>query len=116
VLALNEASWEVMRGERRVQLVRPPTEPAKRTRAAAESWEGVDKTLFDILRQLRRKIAEQAHVPAFVVFGDRTLRELAYHRPTTEQSFREIHGVGNAKWAKYGERFRREIETYCNAG
>jgi len=115
VLALNGASWDVMRGDRRVQLVRPPSQPVKKTRAGEVSWEGVDEELFEHLRSVRREIAEEQHVPAFVVFGDRTLRELAAHRPTTEDGFRKIHGVGDAKWSKYGERFLREIESHCES-
>ncbi len=113
VLALNRASWEVMRGERRVQLVRPPSQEIKKTRAGEISWDGVDEGLFGQLRTLRSKIAEKQHVPAFVVFGDRTLRELARNRPTTENNFRKIHGVGNAKWEKYGRQFLNEVVSCC---
>ena len=115
VLELNDASWEVMRGERTVRLIRPKAEPVKTTRASVESWEGVDRGLFDHLRSVRRELAEQDGVPAFVVFSDRTLRDLARRRPTTPVAFRQAHGVGDAKLTKFGDRFLAEIESYSRA-
>jgi ATP-dependent DNA helicase RecQ len=113
VLRLNAASWEVMRGQRTVPLVRSARpDKVKRSKGEAASWEGVDEHLFAGLRALRRQIAEEQRVPPYVVFGDATLREMARSRPTTPERLRLIYGVGEAKLAKYGERFLDRIREH----
>jgi ATP-dependent DNA helicase RecQ len=109
-LVLNEASWAVLRGEREVRLM--PTARRKkvgRTKVELESWDGVDRDLFEDLRELRREIADARGVPAYVVFGDATLRELARHRPRTPEEMLEVHGVGEKKLADHGEAFLARI-------
>lgn len=59
--------------------------------------------VFEILRHWRREKAEELDVPAFVVFGDRTLRHLAQLRPTNKSQLHEIYGMGDAKIARFGE-------------
>jgi ATP-dependent DNA helicase RecQ len=80
---------------------------------AEESWEGVDRGLFESLRTLRRIIAEERELPAFVVFGDATLRDLARIRPSTLQTMGRIPGIGERKLNELGERFITEIRDYC---
>jgi ATP-dependent DNA helicase RecQ len=72
--------------------------------AAADS---ADASLFDRLRALRKRIADEQGVPAYIVFGDATLRELAARRPQTPGELLEIGGIGPAKAERYGERFLR---------
>ena len=64
-----------------------------------------DANLFDALKRLRGTIARETKVPAYVVFPDRTLAELALHRPGSLSALGEIRGVGPAKLEKYGPRF-----------
>jgi ATP-dependent DNA helicase RecQ len=113
VLILNEASREVMRGEREVRLVqmsRPKTKAkSRRTPADEPIAAGADRALFDRLRDLRRTIASELGVPAYVVFGDRTLKELATRKPRTLDAMLGIHGIGEAKLEKFGRRFLAEI-------
>jgi hypothetical protein len=66
---------------------------------------GADEALLARLRDLRRTISKQENVPAYVVFPDRTLAEMAVRRPTTVNALGDIRGVGPAKIEKYGERF-----------
>ena len=113
VLHLNEASWQVLRGERRVGLMRPKTEPVAKTRAAVESWDGVDRGLFEHLRGVRRELAQQRGVPAYVIFSDAALRDMARQRPVSGPAFRQVHGVGDAKLKQFGSRFIAEVEAYC---
>jgi ATP-dependent DNA helicase RecQ len=106
VLVLNERSWEVLRGERAVWLI--PTrrkKKIKKTRAEAQLWEGVDSDLFEALRDLRREIARERGVPAYVVFTDVSLRDMARLRPRTREQFLAVHGVGERKLADLGEVF-----------
>ena len=74
----------------------------RRMPAAAESWEGVDRSLFDALRTWRRAEAEERGVPPYVIFSDRTLREVARSRPATLHDLRDVYGVGNAKLESFG--------------
>ncbi len=112
-LHLNEASWAVMRGEREVRLVQPMTTAASKTRVEGVSWEGVDHGLFEHLRAVRRELAEQRSVPAYIVFGDATLREMARLRPSSPEALRRIRGVGDRRLADFGARFVAGITQYC---
>lgn len=114
VLQLNDASWEVMRGERTVRLMRTRAEVVTKTRAAIQSWEGVDRDLFEHLRGVRRELAQQQAVPAFAIFGDAALRDMARKCPATRDEFLAVHGVGNAKLKQFGRRFIAEIQAFGN--
>ncbi len=113
VLRLNAASWEVMRGNRPVRLMRTKKEGVKKSRAEAVSWEGVDNGLFEALRELRRRIAQERGVPPFIVFPDTALRDMARKRPTTLDAMRTVSGVGAKKLADLGDRFAEFIADYC---
>ncbi len=114
-LLLNDASWAVMRGQLEVRLTKPPEAEARKTRVEEVSWEGVDHGLFEHLRDIRRELAKERNVPAFVIFGDRTLREMARLRPGTRDALRRVRGVGDKKLADLGTRFSTEIAEYCSA-
>lgn len=113
VVQLTEDSRAVLRGEIEVQLVEPATGLTRKTALAEASWEGVDEGLFERLRQLRKEIAQERNVPAFVIFGDATLRELAKVRPTTPDVMASVRGVGEKKLADLGDRFVEVIGDYC---
>jgi ATP-dependent DNA helicase RecQ len=115
ILQLNDGSWEVMRGQRAVRLCKPRTKPVKRARIDEVSWEGVDSELFESLRQLRHGIARERGVPAFVIFGDAALREMARRRPGTLAAFSSVPGVGQRKLADLGDRFVAQIRAHCEA-
>ena len=75
--------------------------------AAADvpTLDAATSALLGRLRELRSAIAREDKVPAYVVFPDRTLAELAVRRPRTEHAMAQVRGVGPAKLEKYGERF-----------
>ena len=112
VLRLNSASREVLRGERTVQLLQPRIKVQK-TRVAEESWSGVDSRLFEQLRELRRKLAAERRVPAYVLFNDATLRDMARLRPGSPEALRAIRGVGERKVADLGTPFLETISSFC---
>jgi ATP-dependent DNA helicase RecQ len=114
VLRLNEASWAVLRGNRAVRLLQPKTKVSK-TRFDRESWEGVDLELFESLRSLRRKVADERRVPAYVLFSDATLRDMARVRPGSAAALLNVRGVGERKLADLGQRFLEQIASYCRA-
>jgi len=70
-------------------------------------------TLFDILRQKRKVMADEAGVPPYVIFSDRTLTEMAAYYPQSAESLLNISGVGQVKLRQYGETFLEVIKTYC---
>jgi ATP-dependent DNA helicase RecQ len=113
VLQLTDEGRRVLRGVVTPRLLKPPTKARKQSRAAAVSWEGVDRGLFDALRTIRRELAESHGVPPYVIFSDATLRELARVRPSTTAGLLAIHGIGQKKLAEYGEQIVREIVRYC---
>ncbi|MBN2329611.1 MAG: RecQ family ATP-dependent DNA helicase, partial [Candidatus Omnitrophica bacterium] len=113
VLTVTEAGWRIIRGKEAPRLLQPARKPAKVSKTARASWEGVDRDLFEILRDLRRSLAEQNHVPAFVVFSDAALRDMARRMPVTLEEFGEIHGVGESKIQMYGDEFTAVIQDYC---
>jgi ATP-dependent DNA helicase RecQ len=112
VLKLNPLSWEVMRGQRPVKLVEAKKTRPARTQLEETSWQNVDQTLFEELRDLRRQIAAERHVAAFVILHDSTLRELARMQPTTLEMLRSFRGIGERKIADFGEQFVKRIAAY----
>ncbi|HSQ00195.1 MAG TPA: RecQ family ATP-dependent DNA helicase [Candidatus Dormibacteraeota bacterium] len=115
VLRLTPASWEVLRGRRGVQLVQPRAKATPAPRLDGESWEGVDRDLFDHLRQLRRGLAEARGVPPYIIFNDATLRDLARRRPTSLDAFAGTYGVGERKLHDLGPVFVEHIRQWCEA-
>ena len=112
VLRLNDASREVLRGHRMVQLLQPAIK-VKKSRVAEKSWENVDTGLFEALRTLRLRLAEERRVPAYVLFSDATLRDMARVRPGSADALLNIRGVGERKLADLGHRFLETISNYC---
>ncbi|WP_283674185.1 DNA helicase RecQ [Butyricicoccus sp. Marseille-Q5471] len=74
-----------------------------------------DEALFDRLRTVRARLAEQAHVPPYVIFSNATLADMAARQPITEFEFLEVRGVGEAKANRYGEIFLEEIKSYLRS-
>ncbi len=111
-LKLTPASWAVLRGERRLELAVPregaKPAAAKVKRLTADGLD-VDDALFERLRALRRRFADEQGVPAYVVFSDATLAAMAAHRPATPEALLGISGVGKAKLERYGEAFLEAI-------
>ncbi len=112
VLRLNDDSRDVLGGKRAVRLLQPKVK-VRKTRFDEKSWERVDTGLFESLRTLRRQLADQRGVPAYVLFSDATLRDMAHLRPGSPQALLGVRGVGERKLADIGQRFLELIETYC---
>ncbi len=82
-------------------------EPLRPKRAATA--EAADSNLFDRLRALRKQLADERQVPAYVVFSDRTLADMAARRPLTSEAFLEVYGVGQKKLEQYGAAFMQML-------
>jgi ATP-dependent DNA helicase RecQ len=108
---LTEAGGEVLRGRARTELRsdvlvdRGKDSKRRRQPIPADVAEGADPTLLAALKALRHQLAKAEGVPAYVVFSDRTLIELAARRPSTLEAMRAVHGIGEAKLARYGQEF-----------
>ncbi len=70
-----------------------------------QQWQGVDEDLFQKLRQTRAEIARKKGVPAYIVFGDKTLQDMAAKKPTNVDDFADIYGVGDRKLKIYAKAF-----------
>ena len=73
-----------------------------------------DQVLFDLLKKERKNVADAANVPPYVIFPDKTLIEMAIYYPQSRESLLSIHGIGQAKFNKYGSLFIDIIQNYCS--
>ena len=101
------------RASRRAALSPDPAQTWRRRSATDEADTAYDPALFDKLRALRRKLAAARNVPPYVIFGDRTLRQMAYYVPQTSENLAQISGVGAVKLEQLGEEFLAEIMAYA---
>jgi ATP-dependent DNA helicase RecQ len=114
-LMLTAASRDVLGGQRQVSLRREPERPAKPARTRSRAGAGgakadtvadltaEDQELFEQLRAWRAGVAKEQGIPAYVIFHDATLRQIATQRPATLPDLSTVNGVGEAKLAKYGQ-------------
>jgi ATP-dependent DNA helicase RecQ len=77
------------------------------------SWVGVDRGLFEHLRKVRLQLAAERKVPAYVVLGDATLRELARVRPSALSQLRLVRGIGEQRLQDFGQAFLNAIDDCC---
>ncbi|TLV00017.1 DNA helicase RecQ [Dyadobacter luticola] len=116
---LNPASWQVLRGERKVDLVKfiPLSERKAREEELAPKekpkQEIIRDALFERLRILRKQMADALAVPPYVVFTDATLSEMAQKKPVSEAQMKAISGIGEERFRRYGETFIKEIVDFA---
>ena len=113
VLRLRETAEDLMRGDAALTMKIAREEapaPARKSREPVPANPG----LFDALRALRAKLAAAQSVPAYVVFSDATLRDMCARLPADADEMLEVSGVGQAKFAKYGEAFLGAIRDYTD--
>jgi ATP-dependent DNA helicase RecQ len=114
VLKLNDLSWAVMRGQREVTLLQPKSR-VRKTRFDEASWEGVDRPLFERLRVWRHQEAQRRNLPAYMLFSDASLRDLARVRPGTSAALLQVRGIGERKQADLGPAVLALMQEYCAA-
>jgi ATP-dependent DNA helicase RecQ len=107
---LTHRSWPVLKGERQVQLRRDPR-PLKAPKIAKRPSPTVidmqakdDRERFEKLRALRLEMAQELSLPPYVIFHDKTLKEIAVIQPINREQLLQIRGIGETKAEKYGER------------
>ena len=125
VLSLNAESRRVLREELAVHIaaaVKPKPRRSSGTAGAGNetsatgsgTFAPADSELFEHLRALRKRLADEHGLPPYVVFHDATLREMAARRPRTLNEFAELSGVGQAKLARYGDLFIAAIVEHSS--
>jgi ATP-dependent DNA helicase RecQ len=111
-LKLTGSSKDVMKGKTEVRLRKDPT-PEKKTSKTRNSkfyqeeirLNPTEQKLYERLKEVRLNLAKEAELPAFMVFSDSSIREMAINRPSDEQAFSAISGVGKNKLQRYGSIF-----------
>ena len=114
-LSLTEAGAALLQGQGGFRFRRDTARKAgRRARKAAETAElsGEDERLLAALKTLRLELAKQRGVPAYVVFGDRSLIDMARRRPASRDDFAEVFGVGEAKVRDFAGPFLEAIATF----
>jgi ATP-dependent DNA helicase RecQ len=114
IVKLNSKSREILFGQAHPRLIRTATAAKERKQAAInEAAAFSDVGLFEKLRLLRRKLAQEQNVPPFVVFSDNVLIEMSASRPSNLDRMLSISGIGKAKLNAYGNAFLETICEYC---
>ena len=125
-LKLTEAGSRVLYGQERAMLVviKREEKPAKKSKKQTAtpllpqtplvlSDEEKDKELFEDLRLLRKRLADQQAIPAYIVLSDKTLHLLVAQRPTTIEEFGSVSGIGEFKKERYGKEFVEVIKKHA---
>jgi len=114
-LKLTDYGWTVLRGDETVLGYldqEPDAAPFVDEPGQADDL-ACDDRLFETLRGKRKELADEAGVPPYVIFSDKTLIEMAVFFPQSRDSLLDIHGVGAVKCKKFGELFLNIIRLYC---
>jgi len=118
VLKLTREAQVLLRADERLELARPRLKQKgrKKSSAAAMNLSKQESGLFESLRSLRKKLAEERSVPPYVIFGDAALVEMSRLQPRTEEEFLGINGVGQVKLERHGADFLDAIASYSSGG
>jgi ATP-dependent DNA helicase RecQ len=115
---LNNASWAILKEGRKVQLVRYKAFEERQAIREAEvpkektKKEIIRDALFERLRELRKRLADEKNMPPFVIFSDATISDMSQKKPLTQADMLNVSGVGEMKYQQYGEMFIREIASF----
>ncbi len=116
VIHLTERSWKVLKGEERVMLVSATKivedKPA-RGATVGQELKLEHPALLESLKAVRKRLADAQGVPAFTIFSDATLVELAYYIPLDNEGLLQISGFGEVKLARYGDAFLDVLRDYA---
>ncbi len=114
-LEITPEGMALLRARTPVTLTKPMDLPkAKRVGVRREGEIECDEILFARLRTLRKQLADERHVPAYIIFGDATLRAIARYYPNTPDAMEGIPGMGEKKRAEFAEIFANEVADYLS--
>jgi ATP-dependent DNA helicase RecQ len=110
-VGLTAEGLAALKSRQKITLTKPVAIAEKKARSRRGEI-ACDERLFEQLRRLRKEIADSRNVPAYVIFGDGTLREMAREYPTTEDAFSNLTGVGSRKLEEFGAPFMDAVIKY----
>lgn len=117
-LSLTGSGQRLLRGEVTPMLAKPLVAKKKKEirvkqkKFRDKDWAGVDEGLFELLRRKRAELAQKQGVPAYIIFGDRSLKDMAKLKPLTREDFSAVFGVGDHKLKIYSEAFIGVIKEH----
>lgn len=112
MLGLTKKAVEFLKTENKLELPKPKVDKEIKKTGKKGVLE-YNQELFEILRGLRKQLADEAGVPPFVVFGDTSLQQMAYYLPVDKNSFGTISGVGVRKLEQFGDIFIKIIKDFA---
>ncbi|MFH0828420.1 MAG: DNA helicase RecQ [Candidatus Omnitrophota bacterium] len=118
-LFLTDSGRRLLKGELAPILAKPIIAAKKKEISAKQKekkvrdWAGVDEQLFELLRSKRAELARRHGVPAYIIFGDKSLKDMASFKPENREAFSGVFGVGEHKLKIYAEPFISVIKEYC---
>ncbi|MBI2517414.1 MAG: DNA helicase RecQ [Opitutae bacterium] len=112
ILELTDEGLAVLKSRAAITLTKPLALPKAKRITRREGEIECDEILFARLRELRKQLADERGVPAYIIFGDATLRQMAREYPTRLADLEGITGVGEKKRAEYGEIFTAAIASF----
>jgi len=109
-LELTAEGGAILKERRKITLTKPTVAAETKTRHVGEI--ACDELLFEQLRLVRKQLADERDVPAYIIFSDVALRQMARNYPQTENDFARISGVGEKKLREFGAAFREQIAAH----
>ena len=114
VLILTNKGSGILYGKEKIEALKREETMKKPKVFKVSGFEPYDEILFDRLRVLRKKLAEEHKVPPYIIFSDMTLHEMCIYYPATLTDMKTVSGVGDAKLERYGIDFTEEIKTHLD--
>ena len=114
VLMLTRKGSDILYGKERIEGLKREEIKKKPKAFRVSGFEPYDESLFDKLRVLRKKLAEEHKVPPYIIFSDMTLHEMCIYYPATLTEMKSISGVGDAKLERYGTDFTEKIKAHLD--
>ena len=114
-LKITDFGWQILKGQKRIELSKPVAladKKKKTSKKSKASKAAVSNDLFEELRSLRGSLAKSAKVPPYIIFSDKSLKEMAAEKPINASSFTEISGVGQSKLEQFGGEFIELIQQF----
>jgi ATP-dependent DNA helicase RecQ len=113
VLRLTPEGLDLLKQRKRITLTKPVSAPEPKTQRTGDI--ACDEELFERLRRLRKRLADERAVPPYIVFSDVALRQMARDYPSNERDFLRISGVGEKKLREFGTVFLSEIAAHLQS-
>lgn len=114
ILSLTKKGVEFLRSDETLSIAKPQADVVINKKQPKRGELDFNPDLFEILKTLRRELADEANVPPFIIFGDTSLREMAHYYPQDKNNFAKITGVGVKKLEQFGDIFLKAIVDFTS--